>query len=160
MDTLASIDLVRNVPMFSTLTGRHLEAIVETCRLTSARTGTRLLKAGDRPAELSIVLAGQVRVVDDRGEEGTPLDVLGRGAHFGETTLDQAPAPFSVYSQTDCDLLTLSRREMERLAAEWPEIEAALHDHLARRLQFDLTDVPSIAGPAPTSAPEVGPGQV
>ena len=70
MDTLTSIDLVRNVGVFSTLTERQLEAIVEICRPASARAGVCLLRAGDLPSELSIVLVGQVRVVDDRSEIG------------------------------------------------------------------------------------------
>ncbi len=157
MDTLASIDLVRHVPLFSTLAERHLEAIVERCRLTSTVAGTRLLKAGDCPDELSIVLEGQVRVVDDRDEDGRPLDILGRGAHFGETTLDGTPAPFSVVSQTECDLLTLTRHELEQLAAQSPEVEAALHDHLTRRFRFDVTEEPAGTGAEHAQAPWVAP---
>ena len=140
MATLASIELVHNVPMFSTLTERHLETIVERCRVTSARAGTQLVKAGEVPDALSIVLTGQVRVVHDREAGGSLLDVLGRGAHFGETAIDAAPAPFSVYTQTECDILALPSAELVRLAAEWPDIEAALHDHLTRRLRIDLAE--------------------
>src|SRR5262245_18847447 len=137
MDTLASVDLVRNVEIFSRLTERHLEATVHAGRLTTMRAGTRLLKAGVVPADLSVVLSGHVRVVDERGEAAIPFDVLGPGAHFGETLLESTPAPFSIYAQSDVELLALGRRELDRLAVEWPDIEGTLLDHLARRHRFN-----------------------
>jgi ATP-binding cassette subfamily B protein len=133
MEALASVDLVRNVEIFARLTERQLEAIVRAGRLTAMRGGARLLKAGVAPTELSIVLTGHVRVVDERGDSSAPFDVLGPGAHFGETLLDATPAPFSIYAQTDGDLLVLGRRELDRLAVDWPDVEPTLLDHLMRR---------------------------
>ncbi len=125
MATLASLDLLRNVPVFSGLAERHLEAIVRCCRLTSVRAGTEILTAGQPSAALHVLLAGQVRVVDERGAEGiVPIDVLGKGAHLGEASLDGTLSPFTVQSITDTDLLTLSREDQAELKAAWPEIGA------------------------------------
>jgi ABC-type bacteriocin/lantibiotic exporter with double-glycine peptidase domain len=79
-------------------------------------------------------------VVDERGDVGTPFDVLGPGAHFGETLLDGAPAPFSIHAQSDVELLTLGRREFDRLAVDWPDIEPTLLEHIARRHRPEIDE--------------------
>jgi cyclic nucleotide-binding protein len=133
METLASVDLVRSVAIFAGLTERQLESVVRAGRLAPMRAGVRLLKAGNVPGEVSIVVSGHVRVVDERGEIATPFDILGPGAHFGETLLDATPAPFSIYAQSDGELLAIGRRELDRLAVDWPDVEPALLEHVMHR---------------------------
>ena len=134
MATLASIELLRNVPIFAGLSDGHLEAIGGRCRLTSMPAGTAILVAGVPSGALHILLSGQARVVDDRGPgAGAEIDVLGKGAHIGESTLDGTPSPFTVVTMTEVDLLSLSRDALEQLKAAWPDIEAALRDYLDGR---------------------------
>lgn len=134
MTTLASIDLLRNVPIFAGLADHHLEAIGGRCRLTSVPAGTAMLVAGVPSDALHMLLSGQARVVDDRGTGvGAEIDVLGKGAHVGESTLDGTPSPFTVRTLTDTDVLSLSREDLDQLRAAWPDIDAALRDYLDLR---------------------------
>src|SRR5262245_27964455 len=135
MSNLASVDLLRNVPVFSGLADQQLEAIARSCRLASTRAGSSIVSAGDMPAALYILLSGQVRVVDGRGDgAAAQIDVLGRGAHVGESVLDATPAPFTVHTMTDVDLLTLARDDLSALKSAWPDIEVAIRDFLDARL--------------------------
>ena len=156
MATLASVDLLRNVPVFSGLADRDLEAIARSCRLASTRAGTSIVIAGDAPSTLQILLSGQVRVLDGRGDGvAAQIDVLGRGAHVGESVLDGTPAPFTVHTVTDVDLLTLSRDDLETLTATWPDIDVAIRDYLDTR-HHTGADERLLALP-PTAAPATVP---
>ena len=154
MAALASLDLLRNVPVFSGLADRHLEAIARSCRLGSTRAGTPIVTAGDPPAALHILLSGQVRVMDGRGDGvAAQIDVLGRGAHVGESVLDATPAPFTVHTVTDVDLLTLSRDDLDTLKATWPDIDVAIRDYLDARHHTGADE--RLALPSPAAAPAV-----
>jgi ATP-binding cassette subfamily B protein len=151
MATLASIDLLRSVPIFAGLADRHLEAIGGRCRLTSIPAGTAMLVAGVPSDALHMLLSGQARVVDDRGTGvGSEIGVLGKGAHVGESTLDGTPSPFSVVTLVDTEILSLSREDLEQLKAAWPDIDAALRDYIDRRHDA------SADGPARRIAPDAG----
>jgi ATP-binding cassette subfamily B protein len=153
MANLASVDLLRNVPVFSGLGDQHLEAIARSCRLASTRAGIPIVIAGDRPSALHILLSGQVRVVDGRGDGvAAQIDVLGRGAHVGESLLDETAAPFSVLTMTDVDVLTLSRDDLNALKSAWPDIDVAIRDYLDARHHTGFDErLPSLP-PAPPAA--------
>ena len=164
MTTLASIDLLRNVPIFAGLADRHLEAIVGSCQLRSIPAGTAMVVAGLPSEALHILLSGQARVVDDRGTEVSEIDVLGKGAHVGESTLDGVPSPFTVLTLTDTDVLSLPRGDLEQLKAAWPDIDAAVRDYIdgrhaagaderPRRIAAD-THVPPLSVPLSPAADE------
>ena len=134
MSTARPIDLLRTIRPFSLLSDEVRRVVLERCNTVSVRAGTRLLTAGEIPAALSIVVAGQIRVVDGRGgDQRLPIDVLGSGALAGETILEHTPAAFSVYTLADCELLQLTAEDLARLVAEEPTLAAAIREHLLVR---------------------------
>lgn len=136
-----SVDLLRLVRMFASLPDAMLDVIAERCRRTSVPAGSRLIQAGDVPAELSIVVSGELRVVNDRdhrpGGHASAIDVIARGASVGESVIDGSMAPFSVYAAGDAELLQLPAVSLRALLAEEPQIEIALRDYAIAREGLD-----------------------
>ena len=131
---VATIDRLKNLRVFARLPDALLHVLLERCQLAPVRAGAEVQKAGDVPTRLSIVLSGQMRVVD--GRLGA-IDTLGSGAHFGESMLDGTSAAFSVYAVTDAELLQLSGTSLNQAIADEPIIGTAIQDDLAIRHRLD-----------------------
>lgn len=107
---------------------------MDCCELVTVRAGTRIVTAGEIPAVISIVVSGQVRVVDGRdADRARSIDVLGSGALAGETLLDGEPATFSVYALADCELLQLAADGLTSLVTAEPQLDAAIREYLSAR---------------------------
>lgn len=153
MSTARPLDLLRTIRPFSLLSDEVRRVVLERCGRVSVRAGTRLFTAGEIPAALSIVVAGQIRVVDGReGDQRLPIDVLGSGALAGETVLENTPAAFSVYTLADCELLQLTAADLACLVAEEPALAAAIREHLLMRPEPEPPQRGPSAAKAPSSA--------
>ena len=145
MATLAELELLRHVPPFAGLGERQLHAIGDACETVALRPGSVLTRSGAPPEALYVILSGQLRVVDDRGA-GQPIliDDIGRGTHAGEAVIDGGLAPFSVSCTTEVEALKLGADRLRPVLDAWPEVDAALRDHVVRRDQLGSEDY---AGP-------------
>ena len=134
MSATRPIDLLRTIRPFAALSDEVRRAVLDQCELVTLPAGASLITSGEVPRALSMVVAGQLRVLDGHHQEqSSPIDVLGGGAMVGESLLDSAPAPFSVHTIADCELLQLSDVSLARLVAAEPQFEAAIREHLAWR---------------------------
>lgn len=127
-------ELLRTIPPFAALSDEVRGVVLAHCTEVRHRAGVRIITAGERPAALSIVVSGQVRVLDTRDEQNAvTIDVLGSGALLGQPLLDRAPAAFSVETIAETELLQLSAGSLEQLIDAEREFAAALGDHAAAR---------------------------
>lgn len=157
--TAAAGQVLRSTAAFGGVSEPVLQLLVGACDRELVHAGQRVLAAGDLPERISIVLSGQLRVVDERAPDAIVLiDVLARGAVVGQSLLDRTAAPFSVYAASDTELLQLHRERLEQLLAEEPQLEATLR---RRKALYDplLEDQPGAREPfGVSSRVEAAPG--
>ena len=108
---------LREVDLFKGLPDDELRAIVEAIKGIRAGPGDRLFDEGDKDDRLFIVAQGAVEIVKaipGGGEE--KLAVRRTGEVFGEMALlNDAPRSATARAAEECECLTLSRRDFERL---------------------------------------------
>src|SRR6201999_2054205 len=98
--------------------------------------GNKLLVEGEDLSKFFIIAQGQVEVLS-KGVHGADLRIalLTEGEFFGETDLvSEKPSEMTVRTITPCILLTLSRKDLDAVLAEIPnladEFKKAIDEHL------------------------------
>jgi CRP/FNR family transcriptional regulator, cyclic AMP receptor protein len=132
-----ALDVLRRVPLLSTLGEADLAAFAGLLRERRYPKGSMILAQGDPGEALYLLAAGQVKVVliHEDGRE-VILSVLGVGAFFGEMALlDQEPRSAHVVAMTDSLLLQLRREDFQARLRSGPEVAIALLRELSRRLR-------------------------
>jgi len=105
--------LIRNVPLFSSLSGDQLLLLASVLSRKPYPRDSAVIAAGDPTDALYIVISGRLKVVMS-GNEGREaiLAILNRGDFFGEMGLiDQGPRSASVVTIEACELLTITRTD-------------------------------------------------
>ena len=105
--------LLRNVPLFSSLSGDQLLLLTSVLLRKPYPRDSAVIAAGDPTDALYIVISGRLKVVmrDNEGREAI-LAILNRGDFFGEMGLiDQGPRSASVVAIEACELLTITRTD-------------------------------------------------
>jgi len=105
--------LIRNVPMFSLLSGVQLLLLAQVLLRKPYPRNSTVVAAGDPSDALYIVISGRLKVTisDKEGREAI-LAILNRGDFFGEMGLiDQAPRSATVVTIESCELLTITRTD-------------------------------------------------
>lgn len=106
-----SPETIRTLPLFEKLTDSQYVALTPSLSRESFPPRACLLRAGDAPDALYVVLAGSVRVVHE-DTEGHALiaATLGVDDFFGEMGLiDAAPCPASFHTVERCEILRVPR---------------------------------------------------
>ena len=97
--------------------------------------GETFIQAGSSQDRLSLVLRGPLHVVADAGGRVLLLATVGEGDALGEINLfDPAAASASVVARGDCLIWSMTRGEMDALAAADPEAAMSVMRGLLRQL--------------------------
>jgi CRP/FNR family cyclic AMP-dependent transcriptional regulator len=129
--------LLRQIPLFEGLAEADLRAIAIQAVTREVARNTVLLREGERPASLYVVLEGKVRVSvsDEEGRE-LVLAVLGPKETFGELALiDDEPRSATVVATDRSRIAVVSKDDFKRCLARSPEIAINLLKYLSRRLR-------------------------
>jgi CRP/FNR family cyclic AMP-dependent transcriptional regulator len=105
--------LLRNVPLFSSLSGDQLLLLASVLSRKPYPRDSAVIAAGDPTDALYVVISGRLKVVMS-GNEGREaiLAILNQGDFFGEMGLiDQAPRSATVVTLEPCELLTITRTD-------------------------------------------------
>lgn len=98
--------------------------------------GVELLRAGERPQAIYVLLAGSAEV---RREDGVFLARLASGDVFGEMSyIQNARTSADVIALTDVTVLTLTDAVIQELFRERPGLAAGLYRSLAAELAQKL----------------------
>ncbi|MEK6814589.1 MAG: cyclic nucleotide-binding domain-containing protein [Nitrospirota bacterium] len=112
-----AIELLKKIRLFDGLTDDDLRQVRRICQEENAAKGTVIFQEGTFGDKCYIVLNGEVRIskfIPGIGEEA--LAVLKPGDYFGEMALiDDFPRSAHAIANTDVDLLTISKSEMDEL---------------------------------------------
>jgi len=147
MSILSNLDLIRRVPLFSTLTQAQAEAVAEAVVKRRYRRGECIVEQGKKSNCLAIVLTGRARVVttDTRGRE-VILATMNPGDYIGEMSLiDNQPHSATVRAEVQTDVLILGRVEFARCLPENTSMAYAVMKGLVQRLRHADRKIESLA---------------
>ncbi|HRE01254.1 MAG TPA: cyclic nucleotide-binding domain-containing protein [Ilumatobacteraceae bacterium] len=128
----ASLDHLRNVPLFAACTTRDLQRIAKAGDEIKMPAGSLIVDQGQTGREAYVVLSGTVTV----RRNGKKVASLGPGAIVGELSLlDHGPRTASVYAETDIELLVITQRHFTAVLDEVPALSHRLMQALAGRIR-------------------------
>lgn len=133
----SALALLRNVPLFASLSDRELESIEAVAVPRSFPPDTRVFSEGDEGDTCYVVRAGTCRVTREH-EDGRAITLatLGRGAIFGELAMfGTGVRSASVEAADDVQLLALTAADVRGLLRRHPELAEKLVVALAERLR-------------------------
>ena len=140
----ATCKLLKQVPIFQTLSGRELHKIEQMLYgPRNWRAGETIINQGDPGMGMYIVVSGQVRIVQ-MGDDGfeKQLATLTRGNFFGAQALvDELPRSASAYALQPCRLLVFCRPDLLELLENNPSLALKMVEGLAQMIS---TDVPEL----------------
>ena len=126
-------DLLKKVPLFSSLSKRHLREIGKHADQLQVKTGWVLAEQGEKGREFIFIVEGQAKVKKD----GKVIRQLSGGDFFGEISLiDGEPRTASVTAETDMTALVVHKPSFHYLLDTIPGLQKkiliSLCDYLRR----------------------------
>lgn len=147
MAILSNLELIRRVPLFSTLTQSQAESVADAVVKRRFKRGECIVEQGKKSNMLAIVLTGRARVVtaDSRGRE-VILATMNPGDYVGEMSLiDNQPHSATVRAEVQTDVLILGRVEFARCLPENTSMAYAVMKGLVQRLRHADRKIESLA---------------
>ncbi len=135
--TVASFapEALRGVPLFSGLPEAIILRMANRFKTEEVSLGNKLVTEGEDRSKFFIIAQGQVEVLS-QGIHGSNLRIalLTEGEFFGETELiSDKPSEVTIRTITPCILLTFSRRDLDSVLSELPnlndEFQRAIAEH-------------------------------
>ena len=126
-------DVLKGVPLFKELSGRHLSLIARHADEVTVDEGKVLTRQGELGREFLLILEGRARVERD----GQVIARLGADEFFGEMSLiDGKARSATVTATTPMTLLVIETRSFRSLLAEIPELQKKILLSLCERLRL------------------------
>ncbi|MBX3052465.1 MAG: cyclic nucleotide-binding domain-containing protein [Caldilineaceae bacterium] len=121
----------RRFPLLANLSSHDLKTVIQSLRPTRFRVGEQIFRAGTPGDMLYLVEQGHVRMQPLSGSNSW---VLGEGEILGEkAVLTNQLQGQSAYAETEVDLLTIGREELEALMMRMPTLSMSLSRLLSQR---------------------------
>ncbi len=128
----ASLEHLRNVPLFSSCSTKDLEKIAKAGDELVMPAGSMIVDQGQTGREAFIVLEGTVTVK----RNGKKVATLGAGTVVGELSLlDHGPRTATVICDTDCRLMLITQRHFLAVVDDVPALAHKLLASLAGRIR-------------------------
>ena len=134
-------DDLRSVPLFSQLPESLLERMQRQFRMEAVPLGSDLVNEGQDRSTFFVLAQGQVEVLS-KGVHGADLRIalLTEGEFFGEVDLvSDKPSDITVRTITPCVLLTLSRKDLDAILDEVPNLRDDFQRAIAEHLELRST---------------------
>ncbi len=126
------MDLLKKVPLFSTLSKRHLGDIAKHTDQVQVETNRVLVQQGKPGWEFIFIVEGKARVEKD----GKVIRQLSQGDFFGEISLmDGEPRASSVIAETDMTLLIVHKTSFDHLLETIPGLQRKILISLCQYLR-------------------------
>jgi len=127
-----------SIPLFSSLKDEELELLSRNLDELKFEKGEKIISEGAEGDCFYLLKSGMVKVVttDPRSGEETVLSHLDPGDYFGEMALiTDEPRSASVISETEVEVITLSKDKFKELIKTNPDITLSLTHMLSHRLK-------------------------
>jgi CRP-like cAMP-binding protein len=121
------------IKLFEGVPEPALRALAERCTSRTPGPDTLIVREGELPDSLYVILQGRVRVflTDEKGAE-LVLTTKGPGEYFGEMMLDERPRSASVATLERCELGVIPREQFTGFLLEQPQVALRLIRDLIR----------------------------
>lgn len=124
--------VIATVPLFESLSRRHLKKIAALTSTVEYDTGDTVIREGEPGAAFFVTVAGQAKVVVG----GKTVHRVIPGDHFGEISLlDGGPRSASVVAETPMSVLRLNRAPFLKIVRDDADLARALLASLARMVR-------------------------
>lgn len=124
--------VIATVPLFESLSRRHLKKIAALTSTVEYDTGDTVIREGEPGAAFFVTVAGQAKVVVG----GKTVHRVIPGDHFGEISLlDGGPRSASVVAETPMSVLRLNRSPFLKIVRDDADLARALLASLARMVR-------------------------
>jgi CRP-like cAMP-binding protein len=135
--------VLRNHAIFRDLEPAALDQLRRYAKQVRFKRGQQIYSKGDPGTCLFAVISGTVRVSTTSAEGRTALlNLIGRGEIFGEiAVLDGLARTNDVIANTDCELLTIDRRDFIPFLADQPGLAMKFIELLCARLRWTSEQV-------------------
>jgi cAMP-dependent protein kinase regulator len=138
-DSLPADTTLPKLPLYGALEPRTLEKLLALHRVRDLDAEAVAIKQGDEGKEAFTLARGVLKARRNDANGETTLAVLGPGAIFGEMALvSRAPRAASVLAEEPCEILAISREDLEKLAQEEPIIASELVSFCQSRMVSNL----------------------
>lgn len=147
MALISNRDLLRRVPLFSSLTETQVDVLEDAFTKKKFGRNTLIFRQGQRSEAFFVILIGRAHVVtrDDRGRE-VIFATLDQGDHFGEMSLiDGEPHSASVRTVVPTEVLMLERRAFDFCLPEPRSLPHRVMLNLVERLRAADRKIESLA---------------
>ena len=145
--------ILRAHPAFRDAEPAALEQLCRHAKRVSFKRGARVFLKGDAGTALFAVMSGTVRMSSSSAEgRNALLNLIGPGEIFGEiAVLDGLARTTDAIANTDCEILTIDRRDFLPFLRSQPDIAIRFIEQLCARLRWTseqvellvLQDIPS-----------------
>lgn len=144
---VSNLDLIRRVPLFTTLSDQHAESMANAVVKRRYKRGELLVEQGKKTNTLYILLAGRARVLTSHtGGREVILATMGQGDYIGEMSLiDDEPHSATVRAEMQTDVLLLSNGEFARCMPDQGTVAYAVLRGLTKRLRLADRNIQSLA---------------
>ena len=128
------------IPLFSDMSARELEAVLDRLTLRWTSAGEDVVTEGEPGRSMFVIIEGKFDVIREaRGDEPRVVATLGPGTFFGEMALvTDAPRIATVRSQGEGLLLELDRQTLSELSREHPNLADVVDEYVLSRLIENL----------------------
>lgn len=138
---------LHNIPLFSGLSDKQLDAVAAIASKRSHPKNTIIINEGDETDSLYLILSGKVKVVlsDEDGKEIT-ISLLEPNEYFGELSLiDEEPRSARVVTMDKCQFSVIHRSDFNKLLDDNPGLARNLLKGLTTRLRLANKNIESLA---------------
>ncbi len=134
---MESLDLLRSIPMFASLSEDDLTALSTTVASRDFKAGAMIFALGDAGNAMYIVVRGDVNIhLPGQASQRISLKDISRGEYFGELALfDAKPRSASAVATTDAQLLELKHDTLTRYLERRPAAAMAILRTMSERLR-------------------------
>jgi CRP/FNR family cyclic AMP-dependent transcriptional regulator len=130
------VGLIKNVPLFSKLSRKELEALASVADEMDLPEGKTLTREGERGREFFVLLKGTA----DVHQNGKKIATLGEGDFLGEIALvTRLPRTATVTTTSPVRALVITDRDFSALLKRSPEIGQGVLEALGERLAPHLS---------------------
>lgn len=134
---MATIDLLRSIPMFAGLNDDDLAALSATVAAREFKAGKMIFALGDAGAAMYIVERGDVNIhLPGQNSQRISLKDVSRGEYFGELALfDEKPRSASAVATSDAMLIELKHDTLTGYLERRPAAAMAILRTMSERLR-------------------------
>ncbi|MBV8169896.1 MAG: cyclic nucleotide-binding domain-containing protein [Alphaproteobacteria bacterium] len=129
-------EMLRSIPMFSTMDAARLKLLSFTSERVSYMAGEEFIKQGEVGESAFVIMSGEVEVIIETGDGPLTVGTIGANQLVGEIALlHSGRRTASLRAKTPVSCLLLSKDVFFHLLREFPDFSIAVMRDLAARLE-------------------------